>query len=177
MKLTFNGRKFDTEEYHISFDEGCRVIADEATFRDIMLSLNIEDDDVDFSFQSGEDGLPESKGDLVNGDISRWVEHYNSKVLEPYSDKETNVLLNELGEEGIQLLYVYQYDPGVNTEENEKQFSTLQHLFTKMTPEDSAYEKVKGAIRDFEYDTTRSVKNYILLKLRYTDTTNNEYHD
>lgn len=170
MILRFNEREIDTGEYEITFEEGCRADYHEATFEDIMHELDIDEDEVDFSLNGGEDGLPERAGDPVDVTILQWVAHYNYKVLEPYSDKETNILINDNGEDGIQLLYLYHHDLSADSEENEEQFDVLDHLFGLMDKKKTAvYPVVESVINEFPRGDLGAEETYVLLKVRFTD--------
>ncbi len=167
MKLIFGERRFRTSDCLFRFDEACWIVADEHTFKDLMSALDILDDEVDFSNNYSEDGLPESKSALVSGYLNTWVHHYNRKLLEPYDDKETNILLNDLEEEGIQLLYLYQYDPAANAEEQEKEYSVLEQLFHYMTAGSPAYIASQKALD--AYENSAPQQGYLLLKITITD--------
>lgn len=170
MILRFNEREIDTEEYDITFEEGCRVDYHEATFNDIMHELDIAEDEVDFSLNGGEDGLPESAGDPVDVTILQWVDHYNYRVLEPYNDKETNILINDNGEDGIQLLYLYHHDLSADSDENDEQFDILNHLFGLMNGKKTAvYSVVESVINEFQRGDLGADETYVLLKVRFTD--------
>jgi hypothetical protein len=170
MILRFNEREIDTEEYDITFEEGCRVDYHEATFTDVMNELDITEDEVDFSLNGGEDGLPESAGDPVDVTILRWVSLYNYRILEPYDDKETNILIHDNGEFGIQLLYLYHHDSAADSDENDEQFEILNHLFEHMDGKKTAvYSVVDAVINEFQRGDLGSEETYVLLKVRFTD--------
>jgi hypothetical protein len=170
MIVRFNEREIDTEEYDITFEEGCRVDYHEATYNDVMHELDITEDEVDFSLNGGEDGLPESAGDPIDVTMLRWVNHYNDKVLEPYNDKETNILISDTGEDGIQLLYLFHHDLAADSDENDEQFETLDHLFGRMDgKKTSAYSIVESVINEYQHGDLRSEETYVLLKIRFTD--------
>lgn len=170
MILRFNEREIDTDEYDIAFEEGCRFDYHEATFSDIMHELDIAEDEVDFSLNGGEDGLPEGPGDPVDVTVLQWVNHYNYRVLEPYNDKETNILINDIGEDGIQLLYLYHHDLAADSDEHDEQFETLNHLFEQMDEKrTAAYPIVESVIKEFQQGNLQAEETYVLLKVRFTD--------
>jgi hypothetical protein len=169
MILQFNERELDTDEYAISFEEGYRADYHDDTFGDIMRAMDITDDEVYFSTDQGEDGLPESEDSPVDVTLFKWVADYNYKILEPYNDKETNILINDIGEDGIQLLYIYHHDLAADSDYNDEQFEILSHLFDKMNKEDRAYGEVAKVINQFQDGALRSDETYLLLKIRFTD--------
>lgn len=169
MLLIFNDRAIDTEEYNIQFDEGCRANYGDISFGEMMAILDITEDEADFSFDSGEDGLPIDKEQPVDGTIALWVKHYNDKTLEPYSDKETNILMQEIGEDGIQLLYLFHNDLSEDSDYNDEQFDTLNHLFQKMDKSAHAYHDVKSVIGEYEIGALSNEETYVLLKIKFSD--------
>lgn len=169
MILRFNEREIDTEEYNLSFQEGCRVDSGEVTFQEVMYTMDIEEDEVDFSFNSGEDGLPEGPEFSVYGSIAEWVNLYNYKVLEPYSDKETNILINDLGEDGIQLLYLFHYDLSAESDYNDEQYDILQHLFEMMDKQGPAYQAAGEVLNEYQDGLLKAEEVYVLLKITFRD--------
>lgn len=169
MILHFNEREIDTDEYNVSFDEGTRVDYGDATFADVMYEMDITEDEVEFSRDGGEDGLPEGEHNQVDITIFNWINLYNHKVLEPYNDKETNILINDMGEDGIQLIFLYHHDLSADSDYNDEQFELLSHLFEEMSHDDEAYKEVESTIRAYESGELRTEETYVLLKLTFTD--------
>lgn len=169
MLLSFNERTIDTEEYNIKFDEGCRANFGDISFGEMMTILDITEDEVDFSGNSGDDGLPVDTEQPVDGTIALWVQHYNEKLLEPYHDKETNILMQEIGEDGLQLLYLFHNDLSEDSDYNDEQFEVLDHLFQKMDKNAHAYHDVKSVISEYQEGDLGNEETYVLLKIRFSD--------